>query len=166
MNIKNIPLGSPEKFNAFIETPKGSKIKYEIDEELDLMRVNFVFQGDFAWIYNYGLIPQTKAPDNDHLDVYVLGDNPIQSGLVVVCRPIGMIELLDRGQGDNKIIALPFNDVSFSGVNSLEDLPKSIQGDFTKFHQEVGIQKNKKMEILGFHGKERAIEEIKKYMIS
>lgn len=96
MSLKDTPLGSPEEFNVVVEIPKGSQDKIEYDEKSDKMIVDFVFKDGFKYIYNYGFIPQTKTSDDDTLDVIVLSLDPIASGSVVVCRPIGIIKQLDR----------------------------------------------------------------------
>ena len=71
-----------------------------------------------------------------------------------------MIELLDRGEEDNKILAVPINDPLSKKLNSIKDLPENYFDIFKKFFKELGIQKNKKLEIKGFHDKIKAIEEI------
>jgi len=162
MNFKDIPFGSPEEFNVLIEVPKGSKLKYEYDEGTDAMKLDFVFGGDFEFISNYGLIPGTKGGDGDHLDCHVLGDNPAIVGTIILSRPIGIIELSDRGEMDNKIIAVPVSDPVFTNVKTWDDLPVDLSDKFREFFKEIGIQKKKTMEIKGFYGKDRAIEEIKK----
>lgn len=165
MELKNIPFGSAEAFNVLIEIPKGSKIKYEYDEELEAMKLDFVFSGKLEFISNYGLIPGTRGGDNDHLDCHVLGENPIAAETIVLARAIGLIETLDRGEEDNKIIAVPLSDPVFAKIQTLEDLPRDLSDDFREFFKEIGIQKNKVIEVLGFYGKDRAIQEIKKCMI-
>lgn len=162
MDFKNIPFGSPEEFNVLIEVPKGSKLKYEYDEKTDEMKLDFVFSGDFEFISNYGLIPGTKGGDGDHLDCHVLGDSPAIVGAVILARPVGIIEMLDRGETDNKIIAVSVGDPAFTNVKTLEDLPVDLSDKFKEFFKEIGIQKKKTLEIKGFYGRDRAIGEIKK----
>src|SRR3989344_575638 len=104
MGFKNIPFGSPEKFNVVLEIPTGSRNKYEYDEELDAIKLDFVFSENFKYIFNYGYIPETRGGDSDHLDCIILAPCPIDIGTIVECGPIGIIEMLDRGEEDNKII--------------------------------------------------------------
>ena len=162
MNLKNIPMGSFEALNVLVEIPKGSKIKYEYDEEIGVMRLDFVFYNDFEFIYNYGLIPNTHAGDGDHLDAFVLGENPIASGTIVKVRPIGIVKIIDRGEEDNKILSVPGQDVAFNEIQDISDLREDLTNKFKEFFKKIGIQKNKKIEFLGIFGKKEAIKEIEK----
>lgn len=161
MTLKNIPFGTAEQFNVVVEIPKGSEIKYQYDEILDVMKVDWVFQNGFCFPFNYGYIPQTKAGDGDTVDVFILNDKPIAIGTIIECRPIGIIELLDRGKEDNKILAVPITDRAYRTFSSIEDLPKDYETILREFFKELEKQKNKVMEIKGFYNRARAIEEIK-----
>src|SRR3990167_8529121 len=111
MSYKNIPLGKPEQFNAVVEISKGGENKYEYDENLDSIKLDWVFSGGFHFPFDYCYIPQTRGGDGDHLDVFIIASHPLQIGTIVECRPVGMIELLDRGEEDNKILAVPVADL-------------------------------------------------------
>ena len=163
MNLKNIPFGTTEEFNVVIEIPKGSQNKYEYNEDTGEFELDWVFTGDFCFPFNYGLIPQTRGGDSDHADVFVISNLPINTGIVVKCRPIGVIELLDRGIEDNKILAIALADQEYKQYQDLGDLPFDYKTIFEKFFTELGIQKSKIIEIKGFWGKNRAIQEINKY---
>jgi len=165
MSYKNIPFGEVEAFNVLIEIPEGSYNKYEYDEELDLIKLDFVFWGDCKFPHNYGLIPGTRGGDGDHLDVIVLNPTPLAIGSVVVCRPIGIIEQIDRGEVDNKLVAVPVVCKEYEKIKSIEDLDFDIEKMYIDFYGLIAIQKNKTIEIKGAFGKERAIEEIKKSII-
>ena len=155
MSLKDINAGTPQEFNAIIEIPKGSPDKIEYDEETDEMKVDFVFQNDFKFIYNYGFVPQTLAGDGDTLDVIVLSDKVIPSGSVVKARTLGIVKMLDRGEPDNKIIAVPVDDPD--QTLDLEELKN--------FYAEVARQKKKIVEVLGYEDKNVAMDEIRKSMI-
>ncbi len=165
MKLKDTPLGTPEEFNVVIEIPQGSSKKYEYDEAKDEMNLDFIFTGGFHFPFNYGFIPQTLGGDGDTLDAIVLDDKGFNSGEVIACRPIGMIEMLDRGEEDHKIIAVPVDDASMANTHSIHDLPPNRLEDFRVFYEELARQKQKTIEILGFEGKDQAIRAIKKAMI-
>ena len=165
MDLKSIPFGTNESFNVLIEISKGSPNKYEYDEESQEIKLEFAFTDGFTFLYNYGLIPETKAPDGDHLDAIVLSNESLKRGTVVTCRAIGMIELIDNGEEDNKIIAVPVADESYKDIQGMEDLPDSWCDESRKFFQGIAIQKNKIMEVKSFQGRKRALEELDKSKI-
>jgi inorganic pyrophosphatase len=160
MSFKNIPFGEPTRFNAIIEIPKGDSNKYEYDEELDVIKLDWVFTADFKMPFDYGYIPQTLGGDGDALDVYVVTDHPLATGTLVACRPIGIIKLLDRGEVDDKIIAIPLAHPRFKTIQSLEDFEFDYRGIFEKFFIELSKQKNKALEVKGFYGAQEAIKEL------
>lgn len=165
MNLKNIPFGTNEAFNVLIEISRDSPNKYEYDEKLQALKLDFVFKNGFTFAYNYGLIPGTKAPDGDHLDAIVLSRDILTMDTIVVCRAIGMIELIDRGEEDNKIIAVPIADENYKNIQSIKELPNNWISEAEKFFQGVAIQKNKIMEIKSFQDKGRALAELDKCRI-
>lgn len=165
MDLKNIPFGTSEAFNVLIEISKGSPNKYEYDEKLQALKLDFVFKDGFTFAHNYGLIPGTLAGDGDHLDAIVLSQDSLAMGTIAVCRAIGMIELIDRGEEDNKIVAIPLVDENYKNIQSLKDLPQNWTNEAVKFYKELAIQKNKIMEIKSFQDKERALSELEKCQI-
>lgn len=163
--LKDIPLGSPEQFNVVIEIPRGSVEKIEYDENKNEMYVDFVFQNGFNFKYNYGFIPQTHTDDGDTLDAILLGGTPIPSGTVKLCRAVGIMKQLDRGEVDNKIIAVPVGDPETEKYQSVKDIPQKEIEQFILFYAEVARQKQKTIVITGFEDKNQAVEAIKKAMI-
>ena len=104
----------PENFTAVIEISKGSKVKYELDKETGLLRMDRVLYTATHYPQNYGFIPRTYGEDNDPLDVLVLCSEPILPLTMVQCYPIGVIQMVDNGSGDEKIIAIPFSDPTYN----------------------------------------------------
>lgn len=160
MSFKNIPLGTNNKFNVLVEIAKGSPNKYEYSEKLDNLILNWVFTEGFTFPFNYGYIPQTRSGDGDALDVFIIGKHPIDPGVIVECKAIGIIELLDRGEKDDKIIAVALADPEYSKYNELEALTFDYKGVFEEFFAVLGKQKNKTIEIKGFHNASVAAKEI------
>jgi len=163
MSLKDTPLGTPEKFNVVVEIPKGSPTKFEYDEAKDQIVSDFEFRDGLLFINNYGFIPQTKADDNDPVDVMILGHNPIPSGTIVSCRPIGLIKMLDRGQGDDKVLAVAVD--SNEPYQDIADFSEEERQKVIAFYMEVGRQKQKLIQILGFEDRQQAIEAIKRAML-
>lgn len=162
MNIKDLPFGEPEKFNVVIEIPQGSQDKYEYDEEFDVIKLDRVLYGAQRFPANYGFIPQTRAEDGDHTDVLLFTTNPIMVGAVVVARPIGFMEMLDAGEVDNKIIAVPVADPRFSDVQSLDDVGEHKLKEIQNFFETYKVLQGKKVEVKGFQDKAAALAAIEK----
>lgn len=162
MNIKNIPFGEIDGFYVVVETPQGSCNEYEYDENTQAFKLNFVYKNGLSYPFNYGSVAGTRGGDGDFLDAIVFSSFPLPVGSIVLCQAVGMIELLDRGERDNKIITVPILDPLSEKYNSLEDFSEEQIRQMEDFFQEVAVQKNKIMEIKGFFGKGRALEEIEK----
>lgn len=162
MDFAKIPTGAPETPNVLIEISDGSSNKYEYDESLKALTLDFVFKDGFKFPFNYGSIPGTLAEDGDPLDAIVLSTYPILPGTIVVVKPIGILNLKDRGEQDNKLITVLNSDPLTATLNSIVDLTLEERNKISNFFKEVGVQKNKTMDIEGFYDKDAAIEEIKK----
>ena len=104
MSYENIPFGTPEKFNVVVEIQKGGQVKYEYDEEWHEIKVSAIFRNGFSFPFDYGYVPKTRGGDGDHLDVFVLGSQSVQIGVVVECRAIGMIELINWSEKREKLL--------------------------------------------------------------
>jgi inorganic pyrophosphatase len=165
MDLNRLPLGTPEKFNVLIEIPAGSSNKYEYSEEFQGMYLDYVFRDGFHFIHNYGSVPHTKAEDGDPLDALVISSYPIAINVAVWVKPIGILKLKDRGEQDNKLITVPVVDPLAEQYNSLADLSETQKQEIHNFFVQVGVQKNKSMDIEGFFDKDVAMEEIKKSTI-
>ena len=118
------------KFEALIEIPKGSKAKYELDKETGLLRLDRVLYTSTVYPANYGFIPRTLADDGDPLDVLILCNEIIYPMTLVTCMPIGVIKMIDGGEMDEKIIAVPLNDM----VRSLYFARYGYSVAFKQFH--------------------------------
>ncbi len=165
MNLDNIPLGTPEEFNVLVEIPTGSVNKYEYDEALRAIKLDYVFHNGFHFPFNYGFIPHTKAEDNDPLDAVVLSSYPIQPNTIVMVKPLGILRLKDGGEQDNKLITVPSVDPLTNELKSIADLSDKEKEDITAFFKEVGVQKNETMDIEGFFGRDEAIAEVRRYKL-
>ena len=165
MKFETIPFGKPEAFNVRIEISEGSKVKYEFNEDYQAFQVNFVFRHGFFWPFNYGEIFGTLAGDGDKLDAIVLSSQPLAMGSIVLCRPVAMAEIIDRGEVDNKIFCVPIVDGSLDNYQDLDSFSEEQLRSYEDFFRELAMQKNKILEVKGFHGKARTIEEIEKSVI-
>lgn len=160
MAIKDLPFGSADAFNVVVEISKGSQDKYEYDEKLDVVKLDRVLYGAQRYPVNYGFVPETRALDGDHADVLLLSTNPIPPAVVVESRAIGFMGMIDAGETDNKIIAVPITDPRFSDIFSLDDLPQHELKEIRNFFETYKVLQNKTVEISGFEGVDRAKQEL------
>src|ERR1700733_10528148 len=121
----DIPVAEPveEGVVAFIEIPKGSKVKYELDKDTGLLKVDRVLFSAVYYPANYGFIPQTYCDDGDPLDVLVLGQEPVIPQAIVRARAIGVMPMRDEKGQDDKIIAIHVDDPEYRSYRDISELP-------------------------------------------
>ena len=134
---------TPDDFIAVIEIGKGSKIKYELDKETGLIKMDRILYTSTHYPANYGFIPRTYSDDNDPLDVLVLCSEQLMPLTLVRCYPIGVIRMLDNGHHDEKIIAIPFDDPNYNMYKDIEELPKHVFDEMTHFFKVYKELENK-----------------------
>ena len=149
--------------NVVVEIPAGSSHKIEWDRENAVMKLDRVEPKIFAKPTNYGFIPQTLDEDGDELDVLLITDEPLVTGIVVEARIIGVMKFVDDGEVDDKIIAVPSDDRnSGDAINSLADLPdqliKQIEHHFSHYKD---LKKPGSTVVRGFEDIEAAKEVIR-----
>jgi len=113
----------PRDFQAVIEIPLGSNVKYELDKTTGLLRVDRIIHSAVYYPANYGFIPQTYAEDDDPLDVLVLCQEAVQPLALIQARAIGLMTMVDSGASDDKVIAVATNDPEFNSYVEARDLP-------------------------------------------
>ena len=126
---------SPEKFMAVIEIPKGVKNKYEMDKETGLLRLDRVLYTSTHYPANYGFIPRTYALDGDPLDVLVICHEEIVPLTLVETYPIGVLKMIDGGEEDEKIIAIPVNDPYLNNYKNITELPTQLLDEIMHFFE-------------------------------
>jgi inorganic pyrophosphatase len=147
---------APNKVNALIEIPQGSRAKYEVDKATGLLRLDRVIYSSFHYPVNYGFIPQTLGLDNDPLDILVLCSQSIQSLCLVEATVIGNMQMIDQGQADDKIIAVATRDPSVNHYQKIDDLPNHFLLELRNFFEQYKVLENKKVEIDNFQDKDTA----------
>lgn len=133
----DIPVGPnpPASLTAVIEIPKHERNKYELDKELGVFRLDRVLHSSVHYPGDYGMIPRTLAGDDDPMDVLVLMTEPTFTGCLVEVRPVGVFFLVDKGEPDEKIIAVPLRDPYMSLVKDLGDIPAHALKEIEHFFQ-------------------------------
>jgi len=149
---------APQLVNAVIEIPQGSRLKYEIDKPSGLLRLDRVIYSSFHYPANYGFIPQTYGEDKDPLDILVLSSESIQPLCIVEAKVIGVMQMLDGGEGDDKIIAVAANDPGINYYENIEELPKHFFNELRHFFEEYKTLENKTVKVEEFGNKAEALK--------
>ena len=123
VDLSRIPAQpKPGIINVLIEITAGSKNKYEYDKDLQAFALDRVLYSSVQYPNDYGFVPNTLADDGDPLDGMVIIDEPSFPGCVIAARPIGMLEMIDGGDRDEKILCVPDKDPRYTSVKSLIDI--------------------------------------------
>jgi inorganic pyrophosphatase len=146
----------PQFVNALIEIPRGSRAKYEIDKESGLIKLDRVIYASMYYPLNYGFIPQTMGEDQDPLDIVVLTQVSVVPLCLIPAKVIGVMQMVDRGEADDKIIAVAEEDPSVGNINDISDLPEYLRAELTHFFENYKSLENKKVVIDQFLDREKA----------
>jgi inorganic pyrophosphatase len=140
----------PGIINVLIEIAAGSKNKYEFDKDLNAFALDRVLFSSVQYPCDYGFIPNTLGDDGDPLDAMVIMDQPTFPGCVIAARPIGMLEMIDGGDRDEKILCVPDKDPRYAQVKSINDISQHRLDEITEFFKTYKNLEKKVTEILGW----------------
>lgn len=151
-----------DKFNVIVECPKGSRVKYEVDKKTGLIMYDRVLYSPMHYSYNYGFVPQTLWEDGDPIDVLILNEEPIVPGALVVCRPIGVLDMIDGGEGDAKVLAVPVKDPRCDHIKDLDDVSPHVLKEIQEFFKVYKNLQKKEVKVGDWENKAAAIRDIEK----
>ena len=162
----DVPAGDniPESFNAIIEIPTDAgAIKYEVDKESGLLKVDRFMPTSMRYPCNYGYVPSTLADDGDPADVLVITPHPVAPGALMSVRAIGVLNMTDESGEDSKILAVPVEKdcVQMAYIKSLDDVPKMLLDTLIHFFEHYkDLEPNKWVKVKGWADKSAAEKEL------
>jgi len=172
MDIKKIKVGkNPGKgeVNVFIEIPKDSNIKYEVDKDSGVLFVDRFLYTAMSYPFNYGFVPNTLADDGDALDVLVMSEHAVLPGTVIPAVVIGMLEMEDEEGIDTKVLAVPTKKVDplFGVYQDINDVPEATKNKLKHFFENYKtLEPEKWVKIKDWKGKEVALKALEDSMKS
>jgi len=166
MNLDRVPSGRdvPNDVNVIIEIPmNGDPIKYELDKATGALFVDRFMSTAMFYPCNYGYIPKTLSGDGDPVDVLVITPVPLISGVVVRCRPVGMLKMTDEAGNDEKLLAVPVDKLIniYRHIQKPDDLPELTRARIAHFFEHYkDLEPGKWVRVEGWAGPEEAKAEI------
>jgi inorganic pyrophosphatase len=170
-DLQKLPLRNKDgDVHVVVETPRGAAAKLEFDPGLQAFTLSKSLILGLSYPYDWGFVPSTKGEDGDPLDVLVLHDAATSPGLVLKCKIIGVLEVLQKEAGErpirnDRLIAVPRDSHREKSEDNARDLPKQVREEIEKFFVATDELEDKTLKFLGWKGPkagERLIDEAAK----
>jgi inorganic pyrophosphatase len=150
-----------EPVEVVVEIPKGSRNKFEYDDQRNCFRLDRVLYSSVHYPTDYGYVPDTLAEDGDHLDALIIVTEPTFTGCHIVVRPIGVLSMSDENGVDSKILAVPVRDPRFDEYADLAGVPSHLLLEIENFFATYKVLEGKATATLGWSDALRAREVIR-----
>ena len=141
---------------VIVEIPKGSNNKYEVDKKTGLIALDRVMHTAQHFPFDYGFVPQTLWHDNDPVDVVLLTTYPLAPGILLQARPVAVMNMIDSGEADDKLIAVPCEDPRYDSVQDISDINPNTLKEIEHFYATYKKLQNKEVAVTGFKGRAEA----------
>jgi inorganic pyrophosphatase len=151
---------SSDELLAYVEIPKGSRNKYEYDEELGELTLDRFLSSSTVYPTDYGYLIGHRGRDGDPLDAMVCVSEPTFPGCVIRVKPIALFKMHDEKGEDDKIVCVPLNDPGWNHADALEDIPPAMQREITHFFSIYKQLEGKDVEVQGWRSREEALRVI------
>jgi inorganic pyrophosphatase len=155
----------PDQVTAIIEIPAGSRNKYELCKDSGMLRLDRVLYSAVHYPGDYGFVPQTLHEDGDPIDILVRIQEPTFPGCQIDARPIGVLRMLDKGEPDDKILAVPCHDPLHQEFFDIADLPAHYLKEVEHFFQIYKDLEGKRVEIRGWEKSDVAMQLIEESIV-
>ena len=153
----DVPLAFDDgRFTAVVEVPLGSRIKYELDKELGLIRISHALSPPVPYPGNYGFAPQTLDDDGDPLDLLLVMRDAVAPLTLVTVRPIGVVHMTDEGLRDDKLICVMVPDPIYDDIQDVDGLPDYERNTLTWFFEQYQDATHDEVEVAGLSGAKEA----------
>jgi inorganic pyrophosphatase len=149
-----------ERVHCLVEIPKGSRNKYEWDEELQAIKLDRFLFSSVVYPTDYGFIPDTLAEDGDPLDAMVCVSEPTFPGCVIPVKVIALLRMRDDKGPDDKVLCVPLSDPNWNQMERLEDIPQFLQDEISHFFAIYKQPEGKQVTVDGWYPKEDALQTI------
>jgi len=161
---RELPTGPdvPDVVWAIIEIPKGSRNKYEYVKDLETYTLDRVLHSPMHYPGEYGFIPRTTYDDGDPMDIIVMMNEGTFPGCAIAARPVALMRMVDSGEKDDKILAVPANDPNFDDITGKEDVPRHTLKETAHFFETYkDLEEGKNVDVKGWDGRDAAIKAVK-----
>ena len=167
MNLMKLPAwADKDHIHAVIETPRGSSCKLDFDPELRAFTLGKPLMTGLTYPYDWGFVPSTKADDGDPLDVLVIHDAKTYPGVVLRCKPVGVLEVLQKHNGkeerNDRVFAVPDRSPFEADMKDIRELPQRAVEELEEFFRATNALEKKELDFLGWRGPARAAKLVKK----
>jgi inorganic pyrophosphatase len=166
-NLLKLPaLDKHGNIHVVVETPRGSRAKLTYDPDLGVFVLSKSLMAGLTYPHDWGFIPSTRAEDGDPVDALVIHEAATSPGLVIKCRAIGVLEIVEREKKgkrrNDRVMAVPIDSHSEQNLRDVCQLSKQVREELEKFFVATAELQSKTLKCLGWRGPKRALEKIKK----
>ena len=156
--------------SAIIETPKGSRSKFDFDKETGLFKLNKILPSGLIFPHHFGFIPRTKGEDGDPLDLVVITEAPVFPGNMIECRIVGVIEAMQKERDgkeerNDRFIGIPIVCRDHDHIHTLRNMEENVITNIINFFKDYNRESGKEFTVLKLRGRRTALDLIKKQMV-